>query len=769
MIRKLLHILPITVFIATTIFSCKTTKYVPDGEYLLTANKVIVKSDTKSKIDPDDIEGYIRQKPNTKILHIIPLRLWIYNLAQSGKKRRWKEKLLNVWAEPPVIYDEMFTSKTIKQIKIFLQNSGYFNSEIDTELIHPSSQKIKVVYKIHLKKPYRITKVKYKILDNHLKKIIMSDTSGTNLKPSKIYNTDLLEKERSRIVYLLKKYGYYGFNKNYIEYLADTSNYQVKLTTIVKNRKINKNHPLGSLPHIKYKIGNVTFYTNYETYKNTKIADTSEINGIKFIVTPPEIISTKVIYRGNYIKPGEYYNIENVKATYNYLWKLNSYKLINIYFVPDSNKDDVINCYVELSPFKKYTISTELEGTNTSGNLGAQGNIQLTDRSLFGNAEILTMNIKGAIQRQTVFTVHSDDEVIEYLPFNTIETGGNARLAIPQFWLPVNSEKFVKKYSPKTIISSNIIYQKRPDYENEILKGSFGYSWKFSPNLYSSFNLLELNSVKVFNITPDFENKIKGTFLEYSFVDHIITATNYTLAYNTPLSRKNAFSLYGKIESSGNLLSFINKKRPKLSVQNDEGQYLLFNLPYSQYVKFDIDLRYYRNLPRKQQLAYRFFGGIAYPYGNMKILPFEKRYYAGGANGIRAWEIRTLGPGNYRDTTLNYPNQSGDMKLLFSWEYRFPLFWMINGAFFIDAGNIWAVTPEDPRRLVHFYINNFYNQIAIGSGIGFRFDFTVFIFRLDFAMKVRDPAEPEGERWLPVRQKPSLGNFNFNIGIGYPF
>jgi len=206
-----------------------------------------------------------------------------------------------------------------------------------------------------------------------------------------------------------------------------------------------------------------------------------------------------------------------------------------------------------------------------------------------------------------------------------------------------------------------------------------------------------------------------------------------------------------------------------MMLTNDIGQYLLFNLPYSQYVKFDIDLRYYHKINSGQSLAYRLFAGAAYPYGNMRILPFEKRYYAGGANGIRAWEIRTLGPGSFRDTSLLYPNQSADMKLLFSWEYRFHLFWVLNSALFVDAGNIWSLSPSDPRKNVHFRYDNFYKQIAVGSGIGFRFDFTIFVFRLDFAMKMRDPALPEGERWLPVKREPSLANFNFNIGIGYPF
>ena len=748
--------------------SCKTTTFVPDGEYLLTKNKVKIYSKEKTKISTDDLEGYIRQKPNTKILMVIPLRLWIYNYSHKGKLNKWKQKLMKIWAEPPVIYDDFLTAKTVKQMKTFLLNSGYFNAKIDTDLIK-KDKKIKVVYNVHLNKPYIISSVDYKITDTALKKIILQDTSKSYIKTGKIFNTNLLENERKRIVTLFKENGYYGFSKNYIEYIADTTGYKVKLTTIIKNRNPDKKHPFGTFPHIKYRIGQVTFFTDYETFKHTANVDTTEINGIKFIRTKTEFISPKILYKGNYIKPGDYYNIDNVKATYNFLWKLNSFKLINIYFKPDSLQRDVVNCFVELTPFKKYTFSAEIEGTNTSGNLGAQGNLQLTDRSLFGNAEIFTANIKGAIQRQTVFTTTTDNDVIEYLPFNTIESGGNVKLSIPQFWLPLNSENFVKKYSPKTNIQSNFNYQKRPDYENEILKGSFGYSWKFNKNTYSSVNILELNSVKVFNITPEFENKIKGTFLEYSFVNHIITASNYMLAFNTPLTRRNAFSLYGKIESSGNILHFINTRKSNLSVQNEEGQYLLFNLPYSQYVKFDMDLRYYHNITSNQQLAYRFYGGIGYPYGNMKVLPFEKRYYAGGANGLRAWEIRTLGPGNYKDTSVAFPNQSGDMKLLFSWEYRFHLFWHLNSAIFVDAGNIWEVTQQDRRPLVHFYLNNFYKQIAIGSGVGFRFDFTIFIFRIDFAMKVRDPSLPEGERWLPLKQKTSLGNFNFNIGIGYPF
>ncbi len=652
-------------------------------------------------------------------------------------------------------------------MQIFLRNNGYFNARVDTHLYY-KKKKVKVEYAVRLYKPYRLSEIKYKITDSHIGKLILADTARSLLKSGKIFNTELLDKERKRIVYVLKKHGYYTFNKNYVEYLADTTGYQVNITVLIKNRGISKRHPFGTQPHIQYTIGNVTYFTNGEAIKHSLASDTLTINGITFVTTRTDFVSPKILAKGNYIFPGQLYNIEDVKATYNYLWKLNTFKIINIYFKQDSLRNDVLNCYVELMPLKKYAVSAEIEGTNTSGNLGAQGNLQFSDRSLFGRAENFTMNIKGAIQRQTVFSVQTEDEVIDYLPFNTVETGGNAKISIPHFWLPVNSENFVKKYSPKTVIQTTFNYQKRPDYENEILKGSFGYSWKFNRNLYSSFNLLEINSVKVFNITPEFKDRINGTFLEYSFVNHIISATNYMLGFNTPLSRRNAYSFFGKVESSGNILSLVNAKKG-LSPQNEEGQYLLFGLPYSQYVKFDLDLRYYRNLDASNQLAYRFFAGVAFPYGNMKILPFEKRYYAGGANGIRAWEIRTLGPGNYRDTTSVYPNQSGDMKLLFSWEYRFHLFWLLNAAFFVDAGNIWAVTSDDPRPYVHFYLNNFYKQIAVGSGIGFRFDFTIFIFRLDFAMKVRDPSLPEGKRWLPLRRTPSLSNFNFNLGIGYPF
>ena len=752
--------------------SCKTTLLVPDEKYLLSSVKVKVKAETKSNISTSDIEDYIMQKPNRKTLLIFPFRLWVYNWSHYGKKSKWKEtffiyKLGNIIGEPPVIYNDYLTQKSVEQIKIFLRNNGYFNAVVDT-FLHRKKKKISIEYLIKLNKYYKLKSIRYKILDPNLEKIVLNDTINSYLKVGKIFNTMLFEKERERIVYTLKKNGYFTFNKNYIEFIADTNDYQVDITTIIKNRDISKTNPMGIKPHIQFYIGKVVYYTNIDALKHLAMTDTLQINNVTFIKTKKNFVSPKTIVKGNYIYPGKLYNIDDVKATYNYLWKLNTYKIINIYFRQDSAQKDVLDCYVELTPMEKYSFSAEIEGTNTSGNLGAQGNLQFTNRSLLGRAENFTMNIKGAIQRQTVFSIQTQDQIINYLPFNTIETGGKVQLSIPHFWLPINSENFVKKYNPKTVIQATFNYQKRPDYENEILKGSFGYSWKFNKFLNSSFELLEINSVKVFNITQEFKDRINGTFLEYSFVDHIITATNYTIGFNTPLSRKNVFSVFGKVESSGNILSLINAERNFLP-QNDMGQNLLFGLPYSQYMKFDLDFRYYYNIDATNQLAYRFFSGVAVPYGNMEILPFEKRYYAGGANGIRAWEIRTLGPGSFRDTISIYPNQSGDLKLLFSWEYRFHLFWLLNAAFFVDAGNIWSITPNDPRYNVHFYINNFYKQIAIGSGVGFRFDFTIFVFRLDFAMKVRDPALREGERWLPLVRKTSISSFNFNLGIGYPF
>ena len=776
--RKINWILSALIVATVILSSCDTTRLVPNDEYLLQKNKlkIIGKSDIKT----DDIEPYLQQHPNTKTAVFFPFHLMVYNLSHSGEKTKLK-KLLGIYkmgeiiGEEPVIFSKKRTKKTVKEIKTFLNNKGYFNSAVDYTIV-PHGKKTKVNYQVYLNRPYNFSKVSYHIEDRLMRKIIVADSLNSLIQKGKQYDVDLLDKERDRIVTLLRNNGYYYFNKDFISFMADSNNYEIKLELFVGIRD-KKNVVLFNKVRQRYRINKIYYYMDFNPkqvlnnsagyYQN--FDTTSFRKNIYFLFHKDWFISPKVLQKGNYQLPDSLYNFSLVASTYDYLWKLGTYRLINIRFEEDTTRKQFLNCFVELTPMKKYTVSTELEGTNTSGNLGVSASLNAVDRSLLYGAEIFNINMHGGIQRQTVFkTAGTDESIIEYLPFNTIEAGLDMGLKIPKLWFPLNAEKFIRKHHPHTVLKASGNYQKRPEYENQIIVGSFGYQWQAGKHILNIFNPLEINSVYVRNIDEAFSEKINGTYLQNSFSNHMITATNYTFLYNTQNINKieNAYFLRIKLESSGNILYNIEKN---VDAPQTDGHYTLFNLPYSNYLKADLDFRFYNELNKKNSLVYRLFGGMAVPYGNLNIIPFEKRYYGGGANGIRAWQIRSLGPGSYYDSTMNYPNQSGDMQLEANAEYRFHLFWMLNGAFFVDAGNIWSVSKDDDREGSKFYINEFYKQIAIGSGVGLRFDFTVFVFRLDLGLKLRDPKEPEGLRWIPGNRKFTGTDFTLNLGIGYPF
>ncbi len=776
--QKIKWVLLVIVLVNWLFTGCNITRLVPDGEYLLQKNQLKIIG--KSNIKIEDIEPFLQQNPNTKTALIFPFHLTVYNLSHSGKETKLK-KLLGIYkmgeiiGEDPVIFSKRKTKKTIKEIKTFLNNKGYFNASIDYNTVF-HNKKTKVSYLIKLNHPYTFSRVTYHIENKLMRKIIIADSLNFLIKSGSQYNIDLLDNERDRIVTLLRNNGYYYFNKDFVSFLADSNNYQIKLDLFVGNRD-KKEDTVFKKVWQQYRINKIFYYMDFNPkqvlnnpgkyYQNFDTI--SYRKNIYFLFHNSWFISPKILQKGNYQYPDSLFNLSVVSATYDYLWKLGTYRLINIRFEEDSSLKQFLNCFVELTPMKKYTVSTELEGTNTSGNLGISASLNAVDRSLLYGAEIFNVNMHGGIQRQTVFkTAGTDNSIIEYLPFNTVDMGLDINLKIPKFWLPLNAEKFIRKYHPHTVMKVSGNYQKRPEYENQIIVGSFGYTWNVGKYILNVFNPLEINSVYVRNIDEAFKEKINGTYLQNSFSNHMITATNYTFLFNTQNINKieNAFLLRIKLESSGNILYNIEKNA---NAPQTDGHYTLFNLPYSNYLKADLDFRFYNELDKKNSLVYRFFGGMAVPYGNLNVIPFEKRYYGGGANGIRAWQIRSLGPGSYYDSTMNYPNQSGDMSLEANAEYRFYLFWVLNGAFFLDAGNIWSVSKDDDRAGSKFYINEFYKQLALGTGAGLRFDFTVFIFRLDLGIKLLDPKLPEGSRWIPGNRKFQNSDFTLNFGIGYPF
>ncbi len=767
-------------FLLLVISSCNPTKYVADGEYLLRQNTITIDS---RKIKKSDLEPYIQQKPNRTTAEIFRWHLFIYNITKTKKERKIPKflgfyKLGRIIGEPPVIIDSTLVNKTKNQFLKYLNSKGYYNALVTDTIVYKDSKAF-ISYNIKSNAPYIYNKIGYSFKDLSIREIILADTINSLIKKNELVDIDILNKERERITNTMRDSGYYFFGSQHIHYEIDSSfnsNTASIKFIIEKDAKIISNKDVIELAHKKYLINSTHIITDYNlqdaiSLKDDYIAsfDTVTINGLKFYFKQNYLVSPKSIARHIYIENEDHYRLSRVKETHNHLSSLGTFKIVNIKFVKSQNKDNYLDCIIQLTPYSSQSYTTELEGTNSAGNLGIAGSFKYQHKSLFYGAEHFSVKLKGGIEAQTAISGENNNILI---PFNSKEIGVESSLRIPIFLLPFRVNNFVRHNAPKTILSFAYNYQIRPDYEKIIGTGGFGYLWKSIKYLRHRFNIIEVSAIKVPYKSELFISEVldKNIGLKRSFEDQFITATNYSITFSNQNNKKstNYFFVRFFTESSGNLLNLYNKTFNP----NEKETYTIFGEQYSQYLKGDIDLRFYNVLNKSNNVVYRLYGGVGVPYGNAEVLPYEKQYFSGGANGLRAWQVRSLGPGSYFNPDDIRIYQTADMKLEANFEYRFKLIWVIEGAFFTDAGNIWSINMLEDREGAKFNFNTFYKEIAIDGGLGMRFDFSFFILRLDYGVKLRDPKEVDGSRWVFASKSYNVFNPNngmFNFSIGYPF
>ena len=752
-----------------TLFSCSPIKYVAEDDFLLDRYRIKI---DEGRIKKEELRNYVRQKPNKRILGF-RFHLGMYNLSRKNKEKGLSNWLRTI-GEEPVIYDGFMTQKTKEQLKSYLDNKGYYNSEV-TDTVFFKRRRARVFYKIKAREPYLVRKIDFESEDSNLESIVLADTANSLINVGDIFDIDVLQEERKRIENDLKNKGFYFINKDYILFEADSSasNKDVALKLKIKTQKKQLDNKFVSIPYQKYKVRNVYVFTNFDQ----KIAlqqkekyyddiDTVFHNGIFYISKGEDKLSKKIIEQSNFIESQNFYSIKDINKTYKHLNSLRLFKIINIHFSDVKSENDtakygLLDCHIQLTKYYLQSYTVELQGTNSSGNIGAGGSFLYQHRSLFGGAEITDFRINGSIETIDEKSIGGNDYTTEF--------GTNITVNIPKFILPVfKAKRFSKKFSPKTQISAGYNFQDRIDYQRSIANLSYGYAWDGNKYLKHLIKLVELNAVGV-NAQQSFRNYIDSTYLKSSYENHLISVSNYSLIFNNQNIKKNRDFYFFRMnaEISGNILSAVSELTRATKV---DGTYEIIGIPFSQYFKTDFDFRYYDIVDSHSSVVYRFFLGAGFPYGNSEALPFEKMYFSGGANSIRAWNVRTLGPGSYSGgSRTRFPNQSGDIKIEGNLEYRFKLFWLLEGAFFIDVGNVWSLRTDDFTGGL-FRRNKFYKELAVGSGAGLRFDFSFFIFRLDLGVKLRDPALDEGQRWIIGNRKLNWQeDFTLNIGIGYPF
>ena len=740
--------------------ACSLTRYVGQNEHLL--SRVKLEKEGK-EVRTSDLKKVIRQKPNTRILGITRFHLGLYNLSGSNENRRFNRWLRTI-GEAPVIYNPYLQERTVEQLKLFLTNKGYYNaSVIDTVWF---KKKAYVTYRV---KPGSITQIRnfaYQVEGQpEIKELI--EREQTLVHRGSPLDVDQLEKERERVTQLLRSNGYYNFSKNLLQCYADTLNVDCQADLTMKIL----DHLSDSLAFRKYRIGRIRIYLDYDPVAsivgNDSVYQTISFKECEVIYQGEIKIDPQVIFETIQFVQGEHYDVNKVQQSYTRLQALNLFKFINIAF-KESTIDagqPQLDCDIQLTPMKRQSYHLFIEGTNNSGNIGVGGNLSYNHRNLFRGGENFTFSVWGALKKEEL----QENEI-----FSTNEIGVELKFVTPQFWLPIRLNEFRRDYAPKTSISLSYSQEQTQFYHRRVASAQFGYLWRRKDNRWRyHFNLLDLNYVMMPFVNQSFIDGLKNQYVKSAYTDHMILAANFSTIFTDQNEQSSTSFNYfrGNFETAGNLLRGINELLGKNQIgRGEEKYYNAFGVRYAQYVKVDGEYRFNHYINPANTVVYRLFLGCGYPYGNMKVLPFEEAYYCGGANGIRAWQARTLGPGSYSSSIeeKKYPNSVGDFKIEANVEYRFKLFWLLEGALFLDAGNIWNINKYAERPGVQLN-KDLVRQIAIGTGVGLRVNVTFFLLRFDMGLKLRDPAQSVGQRFVLFNRNGGLNQSVFNIAIGYPF
>jgi len=755
--------------------SCSPVKFVPEDKYLISKLKVEVDNQNMNK---ESAKSLIKQKENYKILGFLKFHLLLYNLSSKKKTDDWLKRI----GEPPQIYDEDLSKRSEDQLKEYAYSKGYFRASVSSDVSYKEKKRKTVInYRLKTGEQYIIRGINYQIRDSSLQTLYFNSALKSEINEGDAFDIEAIEKHQLNIVKLYRDNGYFYFSKDDVKFIADSSVHEKQvfvdlLIRPAKNSQIDSakvfqpfylnNFFISVLPgNSPVTVGrdSVGVFSDTITWDNFTLYQTKQVT------YPPALFN-----RTMRLNKGMLYRNAEVESAFNAFSRLRQFRFVDIQFreVNSANDTNLLDTYIRLAPLNKQATSFDIEGTNTSGNFGIAGNVTYTHRNLFRGAEVFQLSFLGGIER----IEQLNNGVPNY--FNTREFGVESSLMIPKLLGPGNFISDFERFLPKTVITLGYNYQKRPEYTRTISTLKFGYDWKSTEFLRHAWNLLDYNKVNVYDYDPKFIDGIQDLYIKSSFTDHLIFAMNYSFIFSN--QRLNTIKDYTyvrfNIESSGNLLWVLSKitNRNKFQAVDSLGNvqsayYKVFDTRFAQYVKSDIEYSRGFSIDKFNSVVTRAFFGIGLPYGNFDVLPFEKKYFSGGANGIRAWPVRSLGPGTYKASPEEYPNQTADIKLEANLEYRFHLISFIEGTLFLDAGNIWAINEKDNRSGAQFRFNQFYRQIAFGTGTGLRFDMSYFILRLDLGMKLRDPSETKNKGWIPGNRPYTSRDFNFTFAIGYPF
>lgn len=821
----------------------RLSSFIKGNQYVVAY--VEIKDKDNAKLNKDEILSYVKQKPNSMILSNIPFNAWLYfqidtqklRIAREVKLKKieeqnqriiekterknqkriargkrpkepklkstegaltWRERLREI-AEEPVIYDSVLTKQTLYQIKKYLQTKGYFYAEVtDKVTFNPAFKTAYITYEIKANKRKYISNIIYDFGDTTILNLIKVDSIHRILKPHMPFDYDILKKERERIADYLQNNGYYYFAPEFIQYDADSITHAPDID-VTMHLNLYPSHPeynsdsIIFVKHPRFKINHIYFISEpFEgNYKNVYFKDTTIVNNIYFLHNQKLLFNPKSISSQIKIYSGQIFELDKAEDTYRRLINVGIFRTVLVQFSDvnktDSNAFNLLDVYIVTQVVKKQYFAIATEGTNTSANLGIDGSLIYSHRSIFGGGEKIDLKVSGALIAQK--QLYSNQQSITQSNlgnitdlnnynvnsvkniFNTIQIGPELKISIPRDFFPFNFIKIPKEQA-RTYFNLSSNYQSRIEFSRNISTLSYGFQF-YSLNKKYRFDLIpaEIYMVKA-NLSPSFKENlltIKDYMLLNSFISHITNDMKASITYNTGIfnSKANVLQHYLRISITGSGL-LLRQLAPIIKLPKDTlNRYLIQNMPFAEFIKAETDYRIYQPIYKKSKIVYRIAGGIGVPLKNLNILPYEQSFFSGGPNSVRAWRSRSIGPGSYTPLDNARYDKIGDILIETNAEYRFNIFGPYNGAVFLDAGNIWLLKPSPDKPGGEFDIFKFWNQFAIGAGLGFRWDFDYFLLRLDWAMPLKDPKYPVGDRW--VFDKQPLRQSIFNFGIGYPF
>ncbi|MEH6679945.1 MAG: BamA/TamA family outer membrane protein [Sediminicola sp.] len=747
--------------LALLVHSCSVKKFIPEDELLYTGADVKLHTSEKVKGQKDiqlELEDLLRPEPNSKILG---MRVGLYSHYKAQREKPgFIQKFLNKKVgEEPVYLSDVDSIKTMELINNRLENRGFFNNIVSSKT-NTSAKTASIDYRANVGNPYLLETYQLDTDALPIYREIAKSMGETVLKKGERYDLSKMKLERERLDADLKGKGYYNFNADFLIFEADTNRYDTKRFDLFLRMK--KDVPEKS--KVPYVINSVKVYPNYSIDKVYDQNDTIDHEGIDYI---QDTLFFKAKRLAPYVllKEGDTYDPMKSKLTSNRLSSIGTYKFVNIRYaevmsdsIADTTDVGRLDAHIYLYPLNKRAIRTELQAVSKSNNFaGPSLVVTYSNRNLFHGGEILNITAEGGYEKQLGGKNSAG--------LSSTKLGLNTGLIFPRLLFPITLEDKFDYAVPKTKVGMGVEYLKRSGlYSLNSFSTTFGYTWNANKYVYHELNPISVNFVRLSNTTPEFEEILSDNpYLRSSFEQQFIAGLTYSYTYSEISEREknNPVFFNFNLDLAGNLLSLLDKGK------DEEGNNTFLGSEYAQYSKFDVDFRYYFNLGPSQTLVTRLFGGIGFAYGNSTALPFPKQYFSGGPYSVRAFRIRSLGPGTYESTSTNasqsFFDRSGDIRLEANLEYRFPLYSFLKGALFADAGNVWLLKENESLPGGKF-TSNFTKELGVGVGAGLRVDIQNFVIRFDLAVPVSKPFLPEGERLDFDFNNPVL-----NFAIGYPF